>query len=117
MATRFSSIPEIPLTDLADPKSLTLQAMKQNIDLLIGARGEQDLGSRALTKGQITVTRPPGQNATRLTAQGAGFSLESGQTVPSAQDYARLLTDVQTLMNDVATLRATVDTLIQQLRS
>jgi hypothetical protein len=52
---------------------------------------------------------------TRVTATGAGFTI-SGVNVPSADDYIKLVSDVQQLANDVANLRATVNTLVNQLK-
>jgi tRNA threonylcarbamoyladenosine modification (KEOPS) complex Pcc1 subunit len=51
----------------------------------------------------------------RVTAEGAGFTI-SGVTVPSLDDYTRLVTNVQQIANDVAALRATVNALINQLK-
>ena len=51
----------------------------------------------------------------QVTAQGAGVNID-GAVVPAMDDYTELLKNVQTLANDVASLRATVDTLIKQLR-
>ena len=111
---RFTAIPAIPQGGLNDWQFNTLTAMRENIELLTGARGS-DNSVRALLSGQITVTNPPAQNMTRVTAQGAGFTI-SGATVPSIDDYGKLVSDVQQLANDVANLRATVNTLINQLK-
>jgi hypothetical protein len=52
----------------------------------------------------------------RVTAEGAGFTI-SGVTVPSLDDYVKLLSNVQQLANDVASLRGTVNALIGQLKA
>lgn len=117
MATRgprFTAIPPIPPGGLTDWQFNTLTAMKENLELLTGARGV-DKSMRAIIKGQVTVSNPPTQNMTRVTAQGTGYTI-SGVLVPSLDDYGRLLSDVQQLANDVANLRATVNTLINQLK-
>jgi hypothetical protein len=88
--------------------------MKENLELLIGARGS-DKSIRALTAGQVTVSNPAPQRMTQITAQGAGFTV-SGVNVPSLDDYVKLASNVQQLADDVATLRATVNTLINQLK-
>lgn len=117
MATRgprFTAIPSIPQGGLTDWQFNTLTAMKENIELLIGARGS-DNSVRAIVGGQVTVANPVAQTMTRVTATGAGFTI-SGVNVPSADDYFKLVSDVQQLANDVANLRATVNTLVNQLK-
>ena len=111
---RFAAIPSIPQGGLTDWQFNTLTAMKENLELLTGARGA-DNSVRAVVKGQVTVPNPPTQNMTRVTAQGTGFTI-GGATVPSLDDYSKLVSDVQQLANDVANLRATVNTLINQLK-
>jgi hypothetical protein len=51
----------------------------------------------------------------RVTAEGTGFTI-SNVTVPSLDDYSKLVTNVQQLANDVANLRATVNVLILQIK-
>ena len=113
--TRYTSIPDIPTTGLTGWQAQTLSAMKENVELLIGTRGEKGGSSRAITKAQIGVNLAPPQNMQRVTATGAGFTI-SGVTVPSLEDYGNLVTNVQELANDVAALRNTVNVLIQQLK-
>jgi len=110
---RFVAIPNIPPVGVPEWQASILSAMKENIELLIGARG--DSSTRAIVKGQFTVTNPPSQTMTRVTAQGTGFVI-NGATVPSLEDYARLINNVQELANDVANLRTTLNTLINQLK-
>jgi hypothetical protein len=92
-----------------------LNALKENVDLLTGARGEKDGASRAITKASVTITSVPAQSMRQVTAQGAGVNIE-GAVVPALQDYVELLKNVQSLANDVASLRDTLNTLIGQLR-
>jgi hypothetical protein len=117
MATRgprFSAIPGIPQSGLTDWQFGTLNSMKENLELLIGARGT-DASVRAVLRGQVTVDNPPAQTMTRVSASGAGFTIGNA-TVPSLDDYNRLVLDVQALASDVAALRATVSVLINQLK-
>ena len=113
--TRFSAIPSPPQSEMSGWQYYMLNALKENVDLLTGARGEKDNASRALTKASITVAPAPTQSMRQLTAQGAAVNIE-GATVPDMTDYIELLKNVQALANDVATLRATLNTLIGQLR-
>lgn len=113
--TRFSAIPNPPQTEMSGWQYYMLNALKENVDLLTGARGEKDNASRALTKASITVAPAPTQSMRQLTAQGAAVNIE-GATVPDMTDYIELLKNVQSLANDVAALRATLNALIGQLR-
>jgi hypothetical protein len=109
---RFSAIPNIPQQGLTDWQFTTLNVMKENIELLTGARGTS---SAAVTRGAVTVQNAPVQTMQRITAEGVGFTI-SGVTVPSLDDYSKLATNVQQLANDVAALRNTVNALINQLK-
>lgn len=114
--SRFAGIPSLPQIGVEDWQFRILSAMKQNIELLIGTRGEQDAASRAVVKSTVTITKAPEPTLRTVSAEGAGFSV-SGAQVPSLADYQALVSDVQALTNDVAQLRAAVNTLISQLRS
>lgn len=111
---RFAAIPGIPQDGLTDWQFAAMSAMKENIELLIGVRGV-DKSVRAIVGGQVTVENPPAQAMTRVTATGTGFTI-SGASVPSLEDYGRLVLNVQTLADDVANLRRTVNTLVNQLK-
>lgn len=113
---RFTGIPSLPQVGVEEWQYRVLTAMKQNIELLIGTRGEQDLSSRALLKSSVAITSAPEPSIRSVSAVGSGFTI-SGAQVPSLADYQALVRDVQLLVNDVAALRATVNTLISQLRS
>lgn len=112
---RFAAVPAIPQAGLTDWQGYVLSALKENVELLTGARRSSGVSSQAVVRGQVGVAAPAAQQMTRLSAQGAGYTI-SNVTVPSIEDYTKLLSDVQTLANDVATLRATVNTLILQLK-
>jgi hypothetical protein len=113
--TRFSAIPNPPQTEMSGWQYYMLTALKENVELLTGARGEKDSASRAVTKATITVTQAPEQTMKQVTAQGAGINID-GAVVPALEDYAELLKNVQSLANDVAVVRATLNNLITQLR-
>lgn len=112
---RFSPIPNVPQSGVDFWQVQTLSAIKENVELLSGTSGELDGASRAITKGDIGVTAAPPQTMTQVTATGTGFTI-SGVQVPSLDDYTKLVTNVQQLANDVASLRATVNALLNQLR-
>lgn len=117
MATRianFSAIPAVPQSGLSQIELATLSALKENVELLTGARGG---GSRkAVTSAEVSIDLAPPQNMTQVSAQGIGFTI-SGVAVPSSQDYVKLVQDVQTLAEDVAQIRNTLNTLITRMRT
>lgn len=114
--SRFTGIPSLPQVGVEEWQYRFLSAVKQNIELLMGTRGEQDASSRAVLKSSVTITSAPDPSLRAVSATGSGFTV-GGAQVPSLADYQALLGDVQRLNNDVAQLRATVNTLISQLRS
>lgn len=114
--SRFAGIPSLPQVGVEEWQYRFLSAMKQNVELLVGTRGEQDLSSRAVLTSSVRITSAPEPSVRGLSAVGSGVSI-SGAQVPSLSDYQALVKDVQLLTNDVAQLRAAVNTLISQLRS
>jgi len=113
---RFAAVPAVPQSGLTPAEYATIAALKENVELLIGARGEVGATSRALTKGQVSVTEAPTQRMQQVSAEATGFTL-SGVNVPSMTEYVKLLSDVQQLANDVAAIRTTLNVLIQQLKA
>jgi hypothetical protein len=116
MAPRFTGIPSLPQVGVDEWQYRFLGAVKQNVELLIGTRGEQDASSRALLKSSVSLRGAPEPSLRAVSAVGSGFTV-SGAQVASLADYQALVNDVQLLTNDVAQLRATVNALITQLRS
>jgi hypothetical protein len=112
---RFTAIPDIPTNVGAEWEAQMLDALKQNVELLAGIRGESDLVSRAVQRGDVRVRVPGTPTFTRVTAEAKGFTI-SGERVASFDDYNKLISDVQRLGNDVALLRDIVTVLISQLR-
>jgi len=115
LKARYAAIPDVPSGGLTNWQAQTLAAVKENIELLTGTRGEKDGASRAILKAQITVSNPALQTMQRVTATGSGFTI-SNVKVASLEDYSKLIVDVQQLANDVSNLRNTVNTLISQLK-
>lgn len=110
----FAPLPPVPQTGLPEWQFSFLNNVKQNIEELTGQKG--NTGYQAIIAGAITVF-PASELAMRqVTATGAGFTI-SGQNVASLEDYAKLITDVQTLINDVAYLRIVLNELINQVRN
>lgn len=109
----FSAIRDIPQTGLSEWEWALLSALKENLEVLMGQRQS---GVKAVTTDSISVVQQDVQQMKQITAQGAGYTI-SGSTVPSLDDYVKLMTNVQQLANDLASLQNVLNTLIGQLRS
>lgn len=112
---KFTGVREVPLEGVNFALYESVVSMKQNLELLIGQRGESDNASRAITPAYITVPEAGPQRSAAMTAEGAGFSLQNAQ-VPSYDDYIKALTDMRNLAADVAELRQIVNALLVQLK-
>ena len=102
MAARFTGIPAIPTTDMVDWESQVFHAIKENVELLCGSRGEGDEASKAVLKGNISVSSMGQQNM---------------KVVSGIVDLQDMVDTVQTLANDLAEQRNTLNTLIEQLKN
>jgi hypothetical protein len=112
---RFTGIPALPASGLEPAQARLLAALKENVELLTGSRGELDGFSRALTQGQIRLSPLPQADFTGVTATGDGFTIQ-GANVAALEDYQRALQDIQRLGRDVEVLRQYVVALANQLR-
>ena len=112
---RYTAIPAVPIVGVEEWQSRILNALKENVELLAGTRGEPDLASAAVNLARLSVEPPPAQTMRQVSARGSGFTI-GGSNVPALEDYNQLVVDTQKLANDVAALRATVEALIAQLR-
>lgn len=113
--SRFTAIPDIPQGNIDEWQYRVLEAMKQNVELLANIRDEPDSASAAILRSSVTTRPPTSVNFQGSSAKGAGYTL-GGVQVPSLEDYVSFLRDFQLLAQDVAVLRATVVTLVNQLR-
>lgn len=112
---RFTSIPSVPTANVSEWQGQIFNALKENVELLTGTRGEKDMASRALTMDLVKVKLVENPSFSRVSATGDGYTI-SGVNVAALADYAKLISDVQLLANDVYILRATVNALINQLK-
>lgn len=110
---RFTAVPSLPPAGLEPAQYQLLAAMKENVELLTGTRGELDGASRAITRDAVSVPAATAQ-FTSLSARGSGYTVNGVQLV-SLSDYQNLLRDVQNLAADVNTLRTALNALLQQL--
>jgi len=111
----FAALRDIPTTGLSEWEASLLNGMKENIELLTGARVN---GVKAVMSDVLASRIKAVDNLTsrQITAVGAGFNI-SGNNVPSLADYNLLRQDVQTLINDVARMQTTLNNLIQALET
>lgn len=116
MAGRFSPIPDPAPTEVGSWQFSMLMAMKENVELLTGFRGENDGASQAILKSNVTV-QPVQQTPVFVQSQGFGTPSPNGTLVPTLDDYALLVSDVRRLAESVRTLQETLNLLITQLRS
>lgn len=112
---RFAPIPQVPQEGMSPLQYQLMNALKENVELITGTRGASP-DSQALLRGQVTLELLDELTAKQISAKGSGVSIE-GTAVPTLDDYGRLLSDLQSVMNDMATLRNTLNSLIQQLRT
>ena len=115
MSGRFVGTPEIPDGALLDWQAVLFSAIKENVELLTGTRGEADLASRAIVRGDLTVQQLGQQVMTTVSARGEGFNISS-QNVAGLDDFGLLINDVQELANDVYRTREAFDLLIRQMK-
>lgn len=116
MPGRFSPIPQPAAVEASSWQFGMLEALRENVELLTGFRGERDGASRAVLKSDIQVSQIRVPTLTRITAQGGGVPL-SGVAVPTLQDYVELLRNVQQMADDMKRMQDTINTLITELRS
>ena len=102
MAARFVGIPAIPLQDMADWEAQVFHSIKENVELLCGSRGEADEASKAITKGNISVS---------------SMEQQSMRVISGIAALADLVDATQVLANDLAEQRDTLNTLIEQLKA
>jgi len=119
VANRFTSVPAVPQGGFTDYQTVLIGAVKENVELLTGLRGEVDTASKAITQGQVTVNQMGQQKMQQVTAKGDGSTITISGTaydLANLSDVRKLIVDVQTLAGDVAEMRATLNFLIKQMR-
>lgn len=110
----YAALPAVPQVGIPEWQFQFLNNVKQNVEILTGQRG--NTGFQAIVSGQVGIQPMGDLNLRQVTATGAGFTI-SGVNVASAEDYAKLIVDVQTLIGDVAYIKDVLNALITQLKS
>lgn len=119
VANRFTSVPAVPQGGFTDYQTVLIGAVKENVELLTGLRGEVDTVSKAVTQGQVTVNEMGQQKLQQTSAKGSGSVITISGTnyeLANLDDFRKLIIDVQTLAGDVAEMRATLNFLLRQLK-
>ena len=119
ISNRFTSVPAVPQGGFTDYQTVLIGAVKENVELLTGLRGEVDTVSKAVTQGQVTVNEMGQQKLQQTSAKGTGSVITISGTsyeLANLDDFRKLILDVQTLAGDVAEMRATLNFLLRQLK-
>lgn len=111
--TSFVSIPPLSPEQLTSPQMATIEAMRQNLELLIGdsAKGENS----AVTRNTITVEPDYTRQLEAMSASGYGYKIQNVE-VAALADVRSLIQDVQRLSNDVQVLYNLLNSLIVQIK-
>jgi len=114
--SRFTGIPTVPTSGLPELQANLFGALKENVELLTATRGETDLASRALLRGDITAKRGGSQvmgSVQNISPDGyTGPHVDANQ-IASLAAFRALQQDVQTLANDLYYTRQALDLLIE----
>ena len=108
---QYTGIPAIPNEGLPQWQYDLLQAMKENIEIMMGQRGP----GRAVTNDTIGVVPQNFQTMRQLSARG-DFVVVGAFNVPVLEDYTKLLNDVQQLATDVSKIQDALNALLQNAR-
>lgn len=114
MVRRHVATPEVPNT-LLDWQAVLLTALKENVELLTGTRGEADFASMAIVRGDISVNQVGSQVMGSVTTTGVDGYTISAQDVAALTAFRNLREDVQRLANDLYDTRQALDLLIRNL--
>lgn len=112
MPKKFVGIPSLPTEGIPPAQLVALNAIKQNVEMLIGIRGSGT--DAAIVRGDITV-RMPNKTLNTTTAEGAAIDIDGAQ-VAAAADYAKLISDVRGVMVVVNQYHDVLEALIRQLK-
>ena len=126
----FVPIPPVPYSGASDWQVRTLGALKQNVELLCAIRGEQDLASAAVLKGEIATSQITVANIVvartlplYIMDQWAGFNLDylsydsNSASIPLVINAAAKYSDAALLLQELKNLREAVINLSSILRS
>lgn len=107
-------MPALPQSGVTGEQLVLLAAVKQNIEQLIGISGTP--AYRAALRGDVRVDPIGALSVSQTGVTGQAYVISGAGAVPTAEDFVRLANATQQVINDMARLRDTLDTLITQLK-
>jgi len=113
MVRRHVATPEVPVM-LLDWQGVLFSAIKENVELLTGTRGEGDLASMAIVRGDISVRQVGAQSMNSINTSHNLTPVAFSNCAP-LDSFLDLRNDVQALANDVYNTRRALDLLIRNI--
>jgi hypothetical protein len=110
--TNFTGISSIPSEGVNPGLNAFMTTIKQNLEVLMGIRGSD----KAVLVSQIGLPELKQQKTTQSSASGAGYDIGGGTLVAQAEDVAALISDVNSLIADVAETRQYLNELVNRLQ-
>jgi len=125
--SRFAPIPAPPVFGAQDWEVRTLNAMKQNVDLLAGQRNEADLASKAVLTSAYNLPFTGDRRLDRVNninydvgTSGTFVSDSSGggtsQALVDSINNGVLASDLDIIRQDIAALRSTINSILAAFR-
>ena len=114
--SRFTGIPVVPTSGLPELQANLFGALKENVELLTATRGETDLISRSLVRGDITAKRVGSQvmgSVQNISPEGYVGPHVDANEIASLAAFRGLRNDVQRLADDLYYTRRALDLLIE----
>jgi hypothetical protein len=108
---QYTGIPAIPNESIPQWQYDLLQAMKENIEIMMGQRGP----GRVVTNDTLGVAPENRQLMRQISARG-DFVTVGAFDVPVLEDYTKLLNDVQQLATDVSKIQDALNALLINMR-
>lgn len=110
---QYQGIPSIPDGKISDQTLHDiLAAMKEDLEIMMGARGE----GRSVTNDTLGVVAKDWQVMKQIQSRGDYTTVNTSIQVPVLTDYVKLLTDVQQMAVDLATVQLVLNTLIRNMK-
>ena len=109
----FVALPGVPQEGLTDAEFRLFNAVKQNLEQLIGQSG--DPAFIALTRGTLNIAAIQTLNASDVSLTGQAINISGAGQAATSDDLVSLATTVQQLVYDVRQIRDTINALAGQI--
>jgi hypothetical protein len=113
---QYQGIPAIPSEQIPQWQYDLFAAMKENLEIMMGARGP----GRVVSNDSVFVEPQERQRMKQITARGDFYAITTGSgtfNMPAIEDYIKLLNDVQQLAVDVANIQNALNALLRNLKA